>query len=325
MPWVYLLRCRDGSLYAGAAQDLPRRLARHAAGRASRYTRARLPVTLAYARRLPSWGQALREEYRLKQLPRAEKQRLARAWPPAPEGDRRAWLAFGRLLPAVFEERPNRFLVRATAEGRSVLAACGDPGRLRELLVPGAALLLAPAAGPGRRTAFDAVLVRQGRCWVSLVPGLANRLFEQALAGGRAPGLRGARVVGREVAHGASRFDFLVRHRGRLVLAEVKSVGLVAGGRALFPDAPTARGTRHVLELAARARRGEAALVAFVVQRAGARSVSPCAEIDPAFAAALAEAARAGVRLLAFGCRVSPRGAAIVRGLPVRLAPQGAG
>ena len=76
MPWVYLLRCGDGSLYAGAARDLPRRLAQHAAGRASRYTRAHLPVTLAWSRRLRTWSAALREEARIKRLRRPDKDAL---------------------------------------------------------------------------------------------------------------------------------------------------------------------------------------------------------------------------------------------------------
>jgi putative endonuclease len=78
MPFVYLLRCRDGSLYAGATTDLPRRLHEHAAGRASRYTRARLPVTLLWSRRVRSWSAALRGERRIKALRRPDKERLAR-------------------------------------------------------------------------------------------------------------------------------------------------------------------------------------------------------------------------------------------------------
>ncbi len=79
MPWVYLLRCRDGSLYTGAAMNLERRLDEHAAGRASRYTRSRLPVTLAWSREVESWSAALREEARIKTLRRAGKERLVAA------------------------------------------------------------------------------------------------------------------------------------------------------------------------------------------------------------------------------------------------------
>lgn len=73
MPYVYILRCRDGSLYTGAAKDVTRRLGEHQAGRASRYTRARLPVTLVWSLRVRGWGRALREEHRIKQLSRAAK------------------------------------------------------------------------------------------------------------------------------------------------------------------------------------------------------------------------------------------------------------
>jgi putative endonuclease len=79
VPWVYLLRCGDGSLYTGSAKDLDRRLAQHAAGRASRYTRSRLPVTLAWSRRVRTWPAALREEARLKGLRRPQKDALLTA------------------------------------------------------------------------------------------------------------------------------------------------------------------------------------------------------------------------------------------------------
>jgi predicted GIY-YIG superfamily endonuclease len=91
MPFIYILHCADGSLYTGIAKDVVRRLAEHRAGRASRYTRVRLPVTLAWSRRVPSWRIALREEHRIKRLPRAAKLALVRSGPvPAPAAVRRA-------------------------------------------------------------------------------------------------------------------------------------------------------------------------------------------------------------------------------------------
>jgi predicted GIY-YIG superfamily endonuclease len=79
MPFVYILRCRDGSLYTGVTTDVPRRLRQHQTGRASKYTRARLPVTLSWTRKVRSWGQALKEERRIKTLTRAQKEALLRA------------------------------------------------------------------------------------------------------------------------------------------------------------------------------------------------------------------------------------------------------
>ncbi len=72
--FVYVLRCGDGSLYTGVAKDLAARMGQHEAGRASRYTRTRLPVVLVWSRACESWGDALREEHRIKQLTRAEKE-----------------------------------------------------------------------------------------------------------------------------------------------------------------------------------------------------------------------------------------------------------
>lgn len=83
MPFVYLLRCRDGSLYAGAARDLDKRLREHRAGKASRYTRSRLPVDLAWWREVGSWSAALIEEARIKSLTRRAKELLLAALPGA--------------------------------------------------------------------------------------------------------------------------------------------------------------------------------------------------------------------------------------------------
>jgi len=228
-------------------------------------------------------------------------------------------VVFGPLLPATFVARPNRFLIVARRGRQRILAACRDPGRLEAVLRPGVELRLMPARPGRRRTAFDVALVRCGRTWTSLVPVLANRILEAAIEAGHVPGLRGARVLAREPAHGKGRFDFRIAHRGRRVLTEVKSVGLVVEGRALFPDAPTARGTRHVRALARHARRGGAGLLVFVAQRSDAASVTPCRAIDPDFGDALTEARRSGVRLLAFNCEVSPAGCRLRERIPVLL------
>jgi sugar fermentation stimulation protein A len=230
-------------------------------------------------------------------------------------------VSFPLLVPAVMRERPHRFLLEAEVAGRRVPVACGDPGRLERLLVPGARLLLAPAVTERRRTAFTALLVRAGRQWVSLQPALANRIVQFALGRSGLGELAGAAVVAREVRQGASRLDFLLRHRGRDVFAEVKSATWVVGRQALFPDAPTERGTRHVRELGALARGGTRAAVIFVVQRRDATSFAPHAERDPHFAAALRDAHEAGVEVLAYRSSITPRGCRLLDRIPVLLSP----
>jgi sugar fermentation stimulation protein A len=228
--------------------------------------------------------------------------------------------AFPQLVEATFLERPNRFLLWAEVGGRRVAVASCDPGRLEGILERGTRLLLAPAATATRRTAYSLVLARHRRGWVSLMPALANRIVQFAVARGAIPALRHARVLAREVVRGGSRLDFLLQHRGAPLLLEVKSAAMVDKGRALFPDAPTARGTRHLLALTAAARRGEKAALLFVVQRGDALSLAPFADRDPVFARTLLRASRAGVRLWAYTCRVTPRGCTLDREIPVVLA-----
>lgn len=226
-------------------------------------------------------------------------------------------MALGRLERAVLVARENRFRIVARVGPRRLALACRDPGRMERVLVPGAELRVSLEDVRGRRTRGTVWLARQGRVWVSVVPTLANELLAAALAAGRLPGLAGARTLAREVRVGRSRFDFRLGYRGRDWLTEVKSVGLVEDGVGVFPDAPTRRGARHLRELAAHARHGRDALVAFVAQRRDAAAVRVDERIDPDLAAALAEARQAGVRVRGWGCDVSPLGLRIVRSLKV--------
>ena len=146
-------------------------------------------------------------------------------------------------------------------------------------------------------------------------------MAEPLLAAGRIPGLPKPARLRREVVHGRSRFDFLLeREDGRGMFVEVKAVSLVEGGVALFPDAPTVRGARHLRELADLARAGEGAAVLFILQRDDAREVRPHAKTDPDFAEALATARSQGVIVRAAAFRLKADGSADYSGSrPVRI------
>lgn len=239
----------------------------------------------------------------------------------------------GPLAPARFLERPNRFLVLCRLEetGGIVEAHLPDPGRLTELLVPERRVRLRPASGRDRKTEWTAVLVESpgGARWVSVDTTLPNRLVEEALRAGTLEGFPCWELEATEVTVGRSRLDFLLRretgpedspadeHR-RLAL-EVKSVTLVRDGTGLFPDAVTARGARHVRELARLAgRRGWEAAVLFLAQRSDVEKVVAAPEIDPDFATALAEAREAGIRALARRCEVGEEEVRLGDPVPVR-------
>ena len=198
-------------------------------------------------------------------------------------------------LRAVFLTRPNRFIVRAMLpDAGEVEAYMPNPGRLRELLLPGATVLLARSAG--KQPFVVAGVERDGEAvmlhthWNNLV---ARRLLEARLI----PGLEQARVLRAEVPVGRSRFDFLLEDdRGELLL-EVKSCTLFGNGVAMFPDAVTERGRRHLEELASLARAGRRCAVLFVVHTSRVRSFQPDYHTDPEFAQTLA-AVRRGVRII---------------------------
>lgn len=226
----------------------------------------------------------------------------------------------GPLLAGTLIERENRFRALVDLATERVRAHLANPGRLPELLYPGARVFLRKASNPERKTAWDLVLVRKSRITCCLDTRLANEAFAEALERREISEFAGFSEILREQRHGASRLDFILNDGGRRCLIEVKSVSLVLKNRqARFPDAPTLRGARHVRELAVAARAGEIAWVVFVCQRPDPNSVTPNLETDPDFGAALAEAHRVGVRLMALTCRVTTRSIAIAGRVPVLI------
>lgn len=232
----------------------------------------------------------------------------------------------GPLVETRFIERPNRFLLvlevpdatsgtgrtpraERTPGGGRVEAHLADPGRLKELLLPGRRVWVRHAAAPGRKTDWSAVLVEtpDGDGLTSVDTTLPNRLVHAALEAGALDEFDGWTLERREFPLGRSRIDFLLAaDDGRKLALEVKSVTLVQDDVALFPDAITARGARHVRELTEVAGRdGWEAAILFVLQRSDARRIHAARAIDPDFADALAGAKDAGVRVLGRRCHVS--------------------
>jgi sugar fermentation stimulation protein A len=201
-----------------------------------------------------------------------------------------------------------------------VAAHLADPGRLEELLVAGRRMgLRREPPSPMRKTRWTALLVQDpaGTGWVSVHTTQPNRLVERALEAQVLPEFHGWRYARREVRFGSSRLDFLLENgEGALQYVEVKSVTLVENDVALFPDAVTARGTRHVDELIAAVEAGHQASVMFVLQRTDADRIVAARSIDPEFADALSRAEARGVRVLGRRCHVTWTGISL--GGPVR-------
>lgn len=233
-----------------------------------------------------------------------------------------------------FLARLNRFACRALLlAGASGVSGGGDPrhgeevllhlpnsGRLGELLVPGAPGAALPAPNPHRRTWGDLLAVRPSACWVVVDARLPPLLLLEGIAAGRVREigpLGPAWPPAREVRLGDSRIDLFFPRPG--VYVETKSVTLVREGVALFPDAPTARGRRHLQELRRALAEGRRAAVAFVIQRPDARAFAPNRATDPGFAAELAAFARAGGEVYAYRCLTEEGGIGIAERVPVEM------
>lgn len=254
-------------------------------------------------------------------------------------------------MEARFVKRPNRFVVVASAGGEVIRAHCPNPGRLGEFLHEGTPYLLRrrPGASKEQATTHSVIAARDPRwhvgsplslgqapkgeasfeegAWVVLDTGVANGLVKDALATGGLEDVFGP-IVGSKVEPrvGEGRLDFAVEgSQGARSLVEVKSVTLIGndGETALFPDAPTERGLRHVRALTQHAEGGGQAVLLFVVLREDATRVAPNTFTHPAFAEALEQAREAGVRVLARGLEASWGMASFRLGGPlgVRLDP----
>lgn len=200
---------------------------------------------------------------------------------------------FGDIIKASFIRRPNRFTAECDIGGRRRRAYLPNPGRLRELLLPGAELLLTTnPVSAGRSTHYTVAAVRKEGIPVMLHTHHSNTVAGWLIETGKIPGLEGYRILRREVVVGRSRFDFLLERDRKEFLLEVKSCTLFGNDIAMFPDAVTLRGRRHLLELSELSDKGRRGGVIFLVHWPLARYFMPDYHTDLEFAKTLAEVRR---------------------------------
>lgn len=191
---------------------------------------------------------------------------------------------FRKPFHATFIKRPNRFMVECTSNGRSIRAFLPNPGRLQELLFPGATLYLnEDSTNPLRKTSLTVVAVEREGVPIMLHTHRTNQVARYLIESGFIQNLRGARIIKAEATVGQSRFDFLLNDGRREVYVEVKSCTLVGKRVAMFPDAVTARGTRHLEELARLSAEGKRAVVLFIVHWPFAEFFMPDYHTDLSF------------------------------------------
>lgn len=223
------------------------------------------------------------------------------------------------LVPARLIRRYMRFLSDVTLEdGHVVKAHCPNPGSMMGLKGEGMRVWLEPNDDPSKKLDWGWRLVELPDAFVGIDTGAANRVVAEALAAGIS-GLDGYDTIRPEVKYrDKSRVDFLLTGQGRRdCYLEVKSVTLSRqAGLAEFPDSVTARGAKHLGDLAAMVQQGHRAVLLFLVQRTDCTRVTLAADLDPIYATAFKNARTAGVEVMCFSCDISPDGITLADPLP---------
>ena len=225
-------------------------------------------------------------------------------------------MIYQNIVPGVFLSRPNRFIAHIEIDGKDTVCHVKNTGRCKELLNPGTAVWCEKSDNPARKTQYDLIAVQKGNRLINMDSQAPNKAVHEWLASG---GLGKIEALRAETTHGNSRFDFSFEKDGKRCFLEVKGVTLENDGVCAFPDAPTDRGAKHLRELTALAGEGFGAYVLFVIQMTDVLYLRPNDQTDPAFSAALREADKAGVQVLAIDCLVTPDSMTLQNPVEVKL------
>ena len=204
---------------------------------------------------------------------------------------------------ARFISRPNRFIAHIEVDGKKEICHVKNTGRCRELLVPGATVFVQEVNSESRKTKYDLISVYKGTTLINIDSQAPNKIFYEWLCGGSIFSKKA--IIKPETKYGSSRLDFYVEDGDRKAYIEVKGVTLEEHGVALFPDAPTERGLKHINELCSCLKEGYEAYIVFVIQMKGVSSFSPNVRMHEAFGKALSSAAEKGVKVMALDCVVT--------------------
>jgi len=239
------------------------------------------------------------------------------------------------LLVARFKRREKRFTIHGLllnetgAEMGDVAAHTNNTGSMRGCLFPDGRMWLSPAANPARKLKYTLEIVETAnKVLVGVNTSQANTLIGESIKDGSITNLAGFASVRSEVKYGSrnSRIDFLLendtgQNNSNRVWVEVKNVSLVEAGHARFPDSPTERGRKHLLELQEMVLSGDRAALVFCIQRGDANTVGPADDIDPEYGKLLREVMAAGVEVYGVRMKVSPTGIMFDQLIPVKLFP----
>ena len=213
-----------------------------------------------------------------------------------------------RVFIGEFIRRPNRFQAYVNLNDEDIMVHVPNTGRCKEILTPGSKVLLREELNPTRKTIYDLIAAYKGNKIINIDSQIPNKVVDEALRNKKIQKLIKYNIIQREKTFGNSRFDFkLSNDTGEEYYLEVKGVTLEVEGKSMFPDAPTERGTKHLLELIEAKKMGFGAGVLFLIQMNNINNFSPNDNMDLAFGQALREAYKNGVDIFAYECEVGEK------------------
>lgn len=225
-----------------------------------------------------------------------------------------------KLVHGTLIKRYKRFLADVKLDsGEIITAHCTNSGSMKSCLENGAEVYLSPANDPKRKTKFTWEMIKINGDWVGINTGNPNKLAFEAISKGQVPGLDNYTSVVREVKFNDSRFDVFAENEKEKCFVEVKNVTLKEGNYALFPDAVTTRGQKHLKTLVEVKKQGMRAVMLYVVQRMDVEIFAPAKEIDPDYANALKQAIAEGVEVIVMQTKVTPEKIELIKKLPVEI------
>ncbi|WP_290771054.1 DNA/RNA nuclease SfsA [Anaerofustis sp.] len=229
-------------------------------------------------------------------------------------------MRYNNIVKADFKKRINRFVAECDIKGENIKVHVKNTGRCKELLKENAFVYLQKSDNPNRKTAYDLISVYKGKELFNMDSQVPNRLVKEAIENGniKLEGFDEDMIIKPETKYGNSRLDFFIQNKNRKAYVEVKGVTLEENGIAMFPDAPTVRGIKHIRDLIDALKEGNDAYLIFVIQFRGSKYFTP----NPShkdFIEALKDAKNSGVNILAFECFVSMDEVKVVHEIEVKL------
>lgn len=214
-------------------------------------------------------------------------------------------MKYSNIVSGIFINRLNRFIAHVLIDGKVEEVHVKNTGRCKEILTEGTKVYLQKSDNPNRKTKYSLISAYKGPVLINIDSQIPNEIVYKSINSNRIPELRNVDLLKKEVKYNNSRFDLYYEKKELKGFIEVKGVTLEIDGVSMFPDAPTERGTKHVLEMIEAKEKGYDNYIFFLIQMPDIKYFKPNEKMDPKFSSALIRAKEAGVNILAYNCKVT--------------------